>query len=120
MKGDWFSLLKKDFEFIGIELNEIDIARTPKSEYKIKNKLKLVEKAAFNYMIKEKNGLSKIQDYLKSEKFSPKERNLLYAPRSRSHSAKMNYKTINSSNPMCTLGFQNVEDQSHIFKSAVL
>lgn len=37
LKGDWFSILKKDFEFIGIELNERDIANTPKSEYKIKN-----------------------------------------------------------------------------------
>ena len=77
-------------------------------------------------MIKEKNGLSKIknikyeslkiQDYLKSEKFGPKERNLLYALRSRSYSAKMNYKKMNSSNLMCTLGCQNVEDQSHIFE----
>ena len=129
LKGDWFPILTKDFEFIGIELNERYIANTPKSEYKIKIR-KLVEKAAFDYMIKEKNGLSKfkdikyeslkIQDYLKSEKFSPNEKNLLYALRSRSHSAKMNYKKINSSNLMCTLGFQNVEDQSHIFKSAVL
>ena len=77
-------------------------------------------------MIKEKNGLSKIkdityeslkiQDYLKSEKFSQNERNLLYALRSRSHSTKMNYQKMNSSNLMCTLGCQNVEDQSHIFE----
>ena len=46
LKGDWFSILKKDFKFIGIELNERDIANTPKSEYKIKIR-KLVEKTAF-------------------------------------------------------------------------
>ena len=125
LKGDWFNILKKDFEFIGIELNETDIINTPKSEYRIKIK-KLVEKAAFDFMIKEKNGLSKIknikyeslkiQDYLKSEKFGPKERNLLYALRSRSHPAKMNYQKLNSSNLMCTLGCQKIEDQNHIFE----
>ena len=99
LKGDWYYLLQKDFEFIGVEMNERDIRSTPKSEYRIRIR-KLVEKAAFDYMIKEKNGLSKIrdikheslkiQDYLKSRLFNPKERNLLYALRSRSHQAKLN------------------------------
>ena len=51
MKGDWFSILLKDFEFIGVELNESEIVSTPKSEYKIKIKI-LVGKAAFEYMCK--------------------------------------------------------------------
>ena len=62
---------------------------------------KLVKNAAFKY-ITQKNGHSKIRDvsydtleikdYLKSEMFNPKERNLLYALRSRSHPAKLNYR----------------------------
>ena len=85
MKRDWFSLLLRDFEVIGVELNEREITSTPKSEYKMKRK-KLVEKAAFEYMIREQKGLSKIkdinydslkiQDYLTSPNFNPKERNL--------------------------------------------
>ena len=78
LKGDWFELLKQDFKLIGVEIDEKYIASTPKNEYKIKIK-KLVEKAAFEYMIKVKNGLSKIvhikydtlktQEYLKSKNF---------------------------------------------------
>ena len=30
LKGDWFSVLQKDFEFIGVELNESEIASTAK------------------------------------------------------------------------------------------
>ena len=125
LKGDWFSLLLKDFEFIGVELNESEIQSTPKSEYKIKIK-KLVEKAAFEYMIKEQKGLSKIkdinydslkiQDYLTSPNFNPKERNLLYSLRSRAHPAKINYRKMNSSNLKCSLGCQEDENQYHIFE----
>ena len=50
LKGDWFELLKKDFKFIGLEINEKEIAKTPKIEYKKQIK-KLVEKAALQYML---------------------------------------------------------------------
>ena len=30
IKGDWFQLLKEDFTFIGIEMNEKKIMNTPK------------------------------------------------------------------------------------------
>ena len=125
LKGDWFSLRLKDFEFIGVELDEREISSTPKSEYKTRIK-NLVKKAAFDYMSKEKRGLSKIkdirydslkiQDYLISPDFNPKERNLLYALRSRSHPAKLNYRKMNSSNLLCSLGCQEDEDQTHIFE----
>ena len=44
MKGYWFELLKQDFKFIGLEIDEQNSASTPKNEYKIKIK-KLVEKS---------------------------------------------------------------------------
>ena len=125
LQGDWFSLLLKDFEFIGVELDEREISSTQQSEYKTRIK-NLVKKAAFDYMSKEKRGLSKIkdirydslkiQDYLISPDFNPKERNLLYALRSRSHPAKLNYRKMNSSNLLCSLGCQEDEDQTHIFE----
>ena len=118
-------LLKKDFEFIGEEIDERKIASIPKSEYKVRIK-KLVENAAFKFMIKLKNGLSKIKDinydtlkiqeYLKSDNFNPKERNLLYSLRSRSHPAKLNYRQLNSVNLKCFLGCSDDEDQNHIFE----
>ena len=34
VKGDWLNLLKEDFNFIGIEINEEEIIATPKATYK--------------------------------------------------------------------------------------
>jgi hypothetical protein len=126
LKGDWYGLLKKDFEFIGEEIDDRKIASIPKSEYRVRIR-RLVENAAFRFMISQKNGLPKIrdikydklktQDYLKSVEFSPKERNLLYSLRSRSHPAKLNYKKLNSGNLKCTLGCLEEEDQAHIFEN---
>ena len=46
--GYWFKLIEKDFEFIEIEMNEVDIKSMSKSEYNKKIK-KLVRKAAFKF-----------------------------------------------------------------------
>ena len=51
MKGDWYNLLMKDFQFIGIDMDEDEISRTSKEEYKKKIKL-LLQKAAFEYSMK--------------------------------------------------------------------
>ena len=59
IKGDWYNLLKKDFEFIGKDLDENEIASTPKEEYK-KNIKILVQKAAFKYFLKLKDGHKKL------------------------------------------------------------
>ena len=77
-------------------------------------------------MVREQKGLSKIkdikydclkiQDYLISSNFNPKERNLLYALRSRAHPARLNYRKLNSFNLKCSLGCQEDEDQYHIFE----
>ena len=45
--GDWFQLLKKDFAFIGEEIDESMIMSTPKNEYKEKIKEKIT-RAAFD------------------------------------------------------------------------
>ena len=50
VKGDWFRLLMKDFDFIGIEMNEAEIKAIPKYQYK-KRVQDLVRKAAFNYFV---------------------------------------------------------------------
>ena len=56
MKCDWFQLLQKDFDFIGIKMDEEKIKATSKSAYKRAMKL-FVRKAAFQYFmtIKEKH-----------------------------------------------------------------
>ena len=52
LKGDWFELLQK------VEMNEKEITKTPKIEYKKQIK-KSVEKAALQYMLNEKMGYLK-------------------------------------------------------------
>ena len=55
VKGDWYNLLLKDFEFIEKDLDENEIASTSKEEYKKKMKL-LVQKAALKFFMKLKEG----------------------------------------------------------------
>ena len=54
MKGDWFKLIQKDFEFMGVIFDEEEIKRTPKETYrkKINNLIKI---AAFKELTKMKN-----------------------------------------------------------------
>jgi hypothetical protein len=123
-KGDWFELVRNDFKFIGIEIIESEIRGIPKNVYKAKIN-KLIEKAAFEYMIKIKEGLTKLnkvkynslslQGYLKSKLFSNKEINLLYALRARVHPAKTNFRKMYVQNLKCSWGCQADEDQKHIF-----
>ena len=53
-KGDWIELLKNDFEFMGIDLNEQEIKGTPKSIYRKKIK-DLIRKAAFKELTENTN-----------------------------------------------------------------
>ena len=50
VKGDWPNLLKEDFNFIGIEINEEEFIATPKATYK-KNIKQLINKAVFKYLM---------------------------------------------------------------------
>ena len=75
--------------------------------------------------MKEKENLSKpnevkytkltLQPYLTSTQFSNKERNLLYALRSRCHASKLNFWQIYKNELQCTFGCAENEDQRHIF-----
>ena len=128
VKGDWYNLLMKDFQFIGIDMDEDGISRTSKEEYKKKIKL-LVQKAAFDYYMKLKNehkkldGVNyqelKIQPYLTDTQFNQKERKLLYSLRSKCHKSKFNFKKMNKNQLFCTFGCPIIEDQIHIFSNCV-
>ena len=52
LKGDWIQLLKSDFEFMGIPLDEQEIMITPKQVYRKKIK-DLIRKAALNEITEE-------------------------------------------------------------------
>ena len=123
-RGDWYQLIKKDFEFIELDINEEEIRATPKSEYKKKIK-KLVQQAAFKYYMKEKDKMTKLdkleytqlklQTYLTEKTTTNKEKYLLYSLRSRSHEAKVNFKNMNKHDLQCRFGCKTNESQEHIF-----
>ena len=120
-RGDWYQLIKKDFEFIETDIDEEEIRATPKSEYKKKIK-QLVQKAAFKFYMNEKDKLTKletlqytelkIQPYLKEKTTTNKEKNLLYSLRSRSHEAKINFRNMNKHDLKCRFGCNTNESQS--------
>ena len=104
-KGDWIKLIEKDFLFIEEEINEDWISRTGKDEYNsyIKEKVKV---AAFNEYIQLKQKCKKklkyihytdfsIQPYLKSNKISLQEKQLLWSLRSKCYPAKSNFSKMN-------------------------
>ena len=125
IKGDWLELVKKDFLFLGIEMNESEIKLTNKLEYKKKIK-RLLYKAAFSEYIKEKAEKSKLnqleyktlhlQQYLTEPGFTYKEIYLLYSLRSRSHPAKNNYRKMYNGQIQCTFDCLSDENQQHIFE----
>ena len=59
LKGDWIQLLKNDFEFMGVEVDEHEIMKTPKNVYRQKIK-SLIRNSAFKELTEKKNSLSKI------------------------------------------------------------
>ena len=124
LKGDWVQLIKEDFAFIGVDMDENNIKNTPEDVYRKRIKV-LVRKAAFQELLEKKNQLSKIKDlkyysfeiqsYLTSKDFNSSQRNLLYSLRSRMHPAKINFRKMHSNNLECSQGCQGQEDQRHIF-----
>ena len=126
LRGDWYLLFKKDFEFIGVQINEYHIRRTPKEEYK-QEIMKLIRISAFTYFMNCKETHSKldpihyekfeVQKYLCSKSINNKYKKLLYLLCSRCFDAKSNFKKLFKNNQNCRFGCLVTEDQNHIFKN---
>ena len=127
IKGDWFRMLLKDFQFIEQDMDDNAIKNTPKGIY-YKEIKKKVNAGALKYFIQIKEKSRKkmqylnyknicLQEYLSSQEFSLKEKKLLFALRSSCYKAKMNFKKLNRQNLQCSLKCTNEETQSHIFQS---
>ena len=126
LKLDWYTLLEKDFTFLGISMDEEKISRTPKEVYKTEI-LKQIKKSAFTYFLNLKETHSKLdsvhydtletQKYLGSKLINNKEKKLLYLLRSRCYDAKSNFKKLFKNNLKCRFGCLVPEDQAHIFEN---
>ena len=123
-KGDWFQSLKKDFEFIKVDMNEDSISQTPKSVYK-KTIWSLVKKAAFEYFMNLKKTHTKLdnltytqlkpQAYMSSTHITQKQKELLYVLRSTCYGVKNNFKKLYKNDLTCRFGCTQNEDQYHAF-----
>ena len=126
-KGDWVLLVRKDFNFIGENIDVNFILSTSKEDYQkfIKNR---VQKAAFNSYIQLKDKSKTkmkdlkydnlvIQNYLVSDQFSIEEKKLLLSLRSMCYPAKMNFRKMNKGNLKCSFFCEEEETQGHIFQA---
>ena len=127
IKGDWFRTLQSDFNFIGDEIDDQKIEKMSKQEYKSYLQKK-ISKASFKYYIglkeKAKKKLNNIkydkfatQEYMTSGHFCQEEINLLFALRSKTYAAKMNFKKMNRGDLKCIFKCNENETQSHIFEN---
>ena len=114
-KGDFFYLIKKDFELIGEAVNEEQIASTSKETFKknIKSKISLAalqylkDKQKYHSKVKDISYESlKIQPYMKSSIFLNEEICLLFAIRSKLIDCKMNFKSKYGENDILLDFFQ--------------
>ena len=86
-RGDWYLLLQKDFDFIGVKMNEDHIRNIQKEDDK-KEIMKLIRISAFTYFMNYKETHSKlnpihydkleVQKYLRRNIINNKEQKLLY------------------------------------------
>ena len=129
-KGDFYNLVKKDFETIGEALDEDAIAAKRKDEHKSNIKSK-IRKATLKYLKEKQLGHSKVREiqydkletqrYMTSPLFSNIEVSLLYAIRSKALDCKSNFKNIyTNDNLLCKIFEEELDDQPHILQCKLL
>ena len=129
LDGDFIKLIEKDFEMINVPYKKSLVTSMNKKQFKKWIKLK-IEKAAFSYLINEKESDKnkkiqniiyknlRMQKYLKSQLFSNSDIELLFKLRSKTVDVKINFKTKYANSLTCPLNGCNQEDsQEHIFES---
>ena len=127
LKSDWYQTLKKEFEFIGEDMDDDRIRKIPKGIYK-KFIQKKVEKASFLTYQEEKEKSKKkmhqlkynslhIQCYMTDSSFTHNEIKLLFSLRSNCYPAKMNFKKMYKGDLKCFFLCDEEETQVHIFEN---
>ena len=103
VRDDWSETVKNDIVETGLKLNEDDIRQMKRDNFTkvLKKKVRL---AAYKYLIKIKDGHSKVkiivhenlegQKYIKCYKVRPPEKQLIFKLRSRMTNVKANFKSM--------------------------
>ena len=122
VKDDFIHQIEKDLEDIGMEFDEEMIKKMKKTSFRelIREKIKT---ASHSYLLQKKESLSKLdnlssnysmKDYLKTNKLSTQEKQLLFNLRTRMIHVKCNYGSSYSS-LLCSLCDTNSEEsQEHL------
>ena len=124
LKGDWYLLLKEDFNNIGIDIDEEKFAEMSKIDYKSYIKKK-VRELTFQKLIQKKMTHKKIsnityknlysrQAYLNSPLFNNFLTSLLFNLRSRClNEFRDNFHSMYGGNIQCQLCLSNINSQEH-------
>ena len=129
--GDWCTLVKGDFESIGVDINDEQIASTSPTDFKsfIKKKIR---NTAFQYLEKIKGEHSKVrenkyvnfdkpQQYLTSKLFSNKQCAILFALKSKTiRGIRDNFGNMYSDNDLCPVCERCTDTQNHLIQCKVL
>ena len=131
VKGDWYSLVKQDFEFINEIIDEERIKENSENQHKREIKEK-VRKQTFKLFNEQKEKHSKVKDivysdlikaqsYLCSAKLSNKQTAMLVNLRSRCvRGFKKNFSTAFTGNLMCPLCQQTEDTQEHALSCHII
>ena len=128
--GDYFNLVKTDWEMMDEPLDEAAIVATSADAHKRKVKAK-IRMSAFQFLQNKKKQHSKVknveytkletQKYMTSPLFNDQDVSLLYAMRSRALECKSNYKSKYKNNDLvCSICSEEEDDQPHIMQCKVL
>ena len=126
-EGDFVKLIEDDFKLINEKFDKTKVISMTKNSFK-KWVKKRIEKAAFEYLLKEQEKQSKIKDmkydkfelqqYLKSSLFSNYEIEMLAKLRSKMVDVKANFSTKYSNNLECSIKDCVLEEnQEHIMSN---
>ena len=131
LKGDWYNLVKSDFERIGMSLDENCIQEADLTTYK--NHIKKSVWAVWFQELQERklkhtkvqnityDGLRRPQQYLTSPKFDNDMCSLLFNLRVKSvNSFRDNFHTMYGKAPVCRLCYISQDSQEHALSCKVI
>ena len=131
LPGDWCQLVAKDFEKIGMHMEDKHIENM--SEYEYKRLIKRqVRKAAFEELedIRSRHskvsqnsydGLNKPQPYIRNTSISSRQCSLLFALRSKTvRGIKENWSFMGQENSLCPMCERHTDSQSHVLNCPVV
>jgi hypothetical protein len=123
VKDDWINQIESDLEDLGIEFDENQIKNTKKAKFKQIVQEKMRE-ASHSHLLQEKDHkLSKLddlsseyqmKDYIKTNRLTLLEKQLLFNLRTRMAPVKTNFKNKYGDNLSCLLCEKSEESQQHL------